>query len=69
MKVLKMKNLRQMPNQDRVVAHCVETVNGLEYAHINLDTGEITYSSDACIDEQQLRDTFAKQGVELEDAH
>jgi len=67
MKRIKIKNLRQMPSQDTVIAHCVETVDGLEYAHINLDTGEITYSSDACIDEQHLRDTFATQGVELED--
>jgi hypothetical protein len=69
MKILKIKNLRQMPDQDSVIAHCVETVDGLEYAHINMDTGEISYSSEACINEQHLRDTFAKQGVELEDAH
>lgn len=67
MKVLKMKNLRQMPDRDKIIAHCVKTVDGLEYAHINMDTGEIRYGSDACIDEKLMREALAGQGIKVED--
>lgn len=68
MKVLKMKNLLQRPDRENIVTQCLNTVDGLECAHINMNTGEITYGNDACIDEALLRETFAKQGIELEDA-
>lgn len=51
----------------RIVDTCVETVDGLERAHINLATGEITYGSDACINEELLHETFGKHGLKLED--
>lgn len=46
-----------------VVERCISTVDGLESAHVNMSTGEITYSKDACIDEEMLRQAFEKEGL------
>lgn len=66
MKTLKLKKPCQTPDQAARISLCVKTVDGLEEAHINMATGEITYGKDACIDEHLLRKAFAEQGLELE---
>lgn len=67
MKQYRAKNGNLLDKQ-AIVNKCVETVDGLEAAHINLATGEITYSkTDTCIDDSLLCDVFAKAGVELEE--
>ena len=53
----------------RLVDTCVETVDGLERAHINMATGEITYGPDVCINEDALHGAFKRQGLELEDVN
>lgn len=63
---LRIKNLHTLPDNAAMVNRCVSTVDGLEQAHINLSTGEITYSSEACIDESLLREAFLKEGIEVE---
>lgn len=65
-----MKKMRLKGMEDQldysVVDRCVKTVNGLEAAHINMSTGEITYDS-SCVDEDLMRETFAKEGLTLEE--
>ena len=67
MKTKRMRNYDKSVDCTRMVDTVVNTVDGLERAHINLATGEITYGPDACIDEELLKSAFAKEGVELED--
>lgn len=63
----RMKQFDKSVDCTRMVNTVVNTVDGLEKAHINMATGEITYGPDVCINEELLRDAFAKEGVELED--
>jgi len=67
MRKFRIKNMPQMPNRDKILTKCVDTVNGLECAHINMDTGEISYSAEACIDEKLMREAFSKEGMDIED--
>lgn len=67
MKKMMMKNYDKSVDCTRMVDTVVNTVDGLERAHINLATGEITYGPDACINEELLKSAFAKEGVDLED--
>lgn len=67
MKKKRIKNFDKSVDCTRTMDTLVKTVDGLERAHINLATGEITYGPDACIDEKLLKDAFAHEGMELED--
>ena len=67
MKTKRIINFRQSPDCARQVDTVVNTVDGLERAHINLATGEITYGPDACINEALLEEAFAREGLELEE--
>lgn len=67
MKTKRIKNFDKTVDCTRMVDTVVNTVDGLERAHINLATGEITYGSDVCINEELLTSAFAKEGLELED--
>lgn len=65
MKKVRLKGREKQPDYS-VVDRCVKTVSGLEAAHINMSTGEITYDS-ACVDEDLMRETFAKEGLQMEE--
>lgn len=67
MKKKHIKNFDRSVDCTRIVDTVVDTVDGLEKAHINLATGEITYGPDACINERLLKEAFAREGLELED--
>lgn len=68
MKTKRIKNFnRNSIDCSRQISRAVETVDGLESAHINLATGEITYGPDACINEELLKSAFEEEGLELED--
>lgn len=67
MKKFKIKNIGQMPDRARVVSRCVSTVDGLESVHVNMDTGEITYGADACVDEALMCEAFKKEGLDVEE--
>lgn len=67
MKTKRIKNYNKSMDCTRMVDTVVDTVDGLERAHINLATGEITYGPDACVDEELLKSAFVKEGLELED--
>lgn len=68
MKKLRVIGKQNLEGCETKVKRCVETVDGLEEAHINMSTGEITYGPGGCTDEQLLREAFAKEGLELEEA-
>ena len=67
MRKFRIKNMPQKPDRDKILTKCVDTVNGLECVHVNMDTGEISYSNEACIDENLMREAFSKEGMDLED--
>ena len=66
-----MKKLRLKGMNDKldcsVVERCIKTLDGYETVHVNMATGEITYSND-CVDEDLLREAFAKEGLKVEEA-
>lgn len=66
MKKFRIKGLENAKDCRSLISNCVETVDGLEMAHINMETGEITYSQGVC-DENALRAAFADKGLELEE--
>ena len=68
MKKMRIKNKGNLLDCQARVNRCIETVDGLEVAHVNMSTGEVTYSKGDCIDEALLREAFAKEGLDLEDA-
>ncbi|MDL2267978.1 heavy metal-binding domain-containing protein [Desulfovibrio sp. OttesenSCG-928-G15] len=67
MKTIRLKNYKNSPDYQRTVSKCIQTVDGMESAHINLGTGEITYSQDACSDEGLLREALKNGGIETQD--
>ena len=66
MKIIRLKNFKNSPDTQKTLSECVQTVDGFESAHINLGTGEITYSKECRGDENALRDALAKKGIEVE---
>lgn len=48
------------------VERCIKTVDGYENVRINMATGEITYNGE-CVDENLLREAFAKEGLKVEE--
>ena len=65
-----MKKLRLKGMSDKLncatIERCIKTVDGYETVHLNMATGEITYSND-CVDEKLLREALAKEGLEIEE--
>lgn len=66
MKKLRLKGLDDTLDCANIVKRCVATVDGYEDVHVNLATGEITYSPGTCVDEHILKEAFAKEGLVLE---
>lgn len=64
MKTIRLKNYKNSPDYQKTVSKCIQTVDGMETAHINLGTGEITYSDETCSDEGLLREALKKGGIE-----
>ncbi len=66
---MKKLRLRGLDNPDCAtrVQHCVQTSDGFEDVHINMATGEISYSPGTCVDENLLREAFAREGLEVEE--
>jgi len=67
MKKYRIKGMEKLTDCRQVINSCVDTVDGLESAHIDLQTGEITYKKGTC-NENQLKKTFADKGLELEES-
>lgn len=59
------------PDCQSTLSTAIRTATGLEEAHINMDTGEITYGPATCaakeIDERKLRQAVRDAGYDLEE--
>lgn len=67
MKKLRLKGLQDKLDCATVIQRCVQTADGLEDVHVDLATGEVSYSPGTCTDDGILREALEKEGFEVEE--
>lgn len=66
MKKLRLKGMENLANCRERLNRCIQTVDGLETANVDMATGQITYTK-GCVDENLLREALAKENLEVEE--
>lgn len=66
MKKIRIKDMKNFMACRDTINRCVKDVDGLETAHIDMTTGEISYVK-GCVDEKLLREALAREGLELDE--